>query len=126
MPMMKLDTSIRDIPDFPKKGIVFKDITTLLNDKVAYREAIDELVKILQDKEIDQIVAAESRGFIFGGALAYKGKEEVSQEERGGGAIAYAGKKGEVRKDTRGMAEARALGITIAKTIKTFRQSGLM
>jgi adenine phosphoribosyltransferase len=69
---VELEDTIRDIPDFPKKGIIFKDITTLLNNKVAYKEAIDEFVKRLKDKQIDYIVAAESRGFIFGGALAYQ------------------------------------------------------
>ena len=69
---MDLAKYIRDIPDFPKKGILFKDITTLLNDKAAYKEAIDKLAQVLKDKEIAYIVAAESRGFIFGGALAYK------------------------------------------------------
>jgi adenine phosphoribosyltransferase len=69
---MDLTKYIRDIPDFPKKGILFKDITTLLNDKNAYKEAIDKLSELLKDKEIAYIVAAESRGFIFGGALAYK------------------------------------------------------
>jgi adenine phosphoribosyltransferase len=69
---MKLDKTIRSIPDFPKKGILFRDITTLLNDKKAFKKAINELAKPLKGKKIDYIVAAESRGFIFGGALAYK------------------------------------------------------
>lgn len=69
---MRLDTVIRSVPDFPKKGIIFKDITTLLNNKTAFKLAIDELLRLLKGKRIDYIVAAESRGFIFGGALAYK------------------------------------------------------
>lgn len=69
---MKLEQFIRDIPDFPKKGILFKDITTLLNDKRAFKKAIDELAKSIKKLKIDYIVAAESRGFIFAGALAYK------------------------------------------------------
>lgn len=69
---MKLHKHIRSIPDFPKKGILFKDITTLLNNKKAFRASINELTKVLKKKKIDYIVAAESRGFIFGGALAYK------------------------------------------------------
>jgi adenine phosphoribosyltransferase len=68
----KLDQTIRDIPDFPKKGILFKDITTLLNNPQAFKSAIDEMAKILKGKRVDYIVAAEARGFIFGGALAYK------------------------------------------------------
>ncbi len=69
---MKLETTIRAIPDFPKKGILFRDITTLLNDKKAFKKAVDELVKLLKSKKIDYIIAAESRGFMFGGVLAYK------------------------------------------------------
>lgn len=69
---MKLEKYIRDIPDFPKKGILFKDITTLLGNKKAFRRVINEMFKLLKDKNIDYIAAAESRGFIFGGALAYK------------------------------------------------------
>ena len=69
---MKLEQYIRNIPDFPKEGILFKDITTLLNDKKAFKQSIDELAKLVKDKHIEYIVAAEARGFIFGGALAYK------------------------------------------------------
>jgi len=63
---------IRSIPDFPKRGILFRDITTLLADKKAFKASINELAKKLKGKKIDYIVAAESRGFIFGGALACK------------------------------------------------------
>ena len=63
---------IRNIPDFPKKGILFRDITTLLNNPQAFRKSVDELANLFKDKKIDFVVAAESRGFIFGGALAYK------------------------------------------------------
>ena len=69
---MKLDKCIRAIPDFPKKGILFRDITTLLNNNKAFKQAINDLAKKLKNKKIDYIIAAESRGFIFGGALAYK------------------------------------------------------
>ncbi|MBN2120924.1 MAG: adenine phosphoribosyltransferase [Candidatus Omnitrophica bacterium] len=69
---MKLDKYIRSIPDFPKKGILFKDITTLLNHPKAFKSSIEQLAKTLKNTKIDVIVAAESRGFIFGGALAYK------------------------------------------------------
>ena len=69
---MKLAQCIRAIPDFPKKGILFRDITTLLNNKKAFKQAINDLAKKLKNKKIDYIIAAESRGFIFGGALAYK------------------------------------------------------
>ena len=69
---MKLENCIRSIPDFPKKGILFRDITTLLNDKNAFKKAVDELAKKLRPKKVDYIVAAEARGFLFGGVLAYK------------------------------------------------------
>jgi adenine phosphoribosyltransferase len=69
---MRLEKQIRDIPDFPKKGILFKDVTTLLGNKKAFREAIAEMARTLKGKKIDYIVAAESRGFIFGSALAYR------------------------------------------------------
>lgn len=70
--MIDLAKQIRNIPDFPKKGILYRDITTILNNKEAYRKAIDELADMLKGEKIDYIVAAEARGFIFGGALAYK------------------------------------------------------
>jgi len=69
---MGLEKYIRDIPDFPKKGILFRDITTLLNNKTAFKKAIDSLAAQVKGKKIDYIIAAESRGFIFGSALAYK------------------------------------------------------
>jgi adenine phosphoribosyltransferase len=61
---------IRDIPDFPKPGILFRDITTLLRDKEAFKAALDALAAGYRDKKIDAVVAVEARGFIFGGALA--------------------------------------------------------
>ncbi|MGE5279849.1 MAG: adenine phosphoribosyltransferase [Deltaproteobacteria bacterium] len=67
-----LKDKIRSIPDFPKQGILFRDITTLLKDAQAFRQAIDALAGAVQDKKVDQVVAVESRGFIFGAALAYK------------------------------------------------------
>lgn len=68
----RLETHIRDIPDFPKPGILFKDITTLLQNGPAFRSAVDTIVKKFKDKKIDKVVAVEARGFIFGGAVAYK------------------------------------------------------
>lgn len=67
-----LKNHIRDIPDFPKEGIIFKDITTLLRNKDAFKESIDRLALKFQDQRIDHIVGVEARGFIFGAALAYK------------------------------------------------------
>jgi len=69
---MELEKFIRDIPDFPRKGILFKDITTLLNDNAAFKSSVDRLAECVNGKKVDVIVAAESRGFIFAGALAYK------------------------------------------------------
>lgn len=63
---------IRDIPDFPKEGIIFKDITTLLSDPIAFRESVDLLAKRFKDERIEFVVGVEARGFIFGSALAYK------------------------------------------------------
>jgi adenine phosphoribosyltransferase len=69
---MNLRECIRDVPDFPKPGIIFKDITTLLKDKNALKHTIDVLADHYRGQSIDQIVAIESRGFIFGSALAYQ------------------------------------------------------
>ena len=63
---------IRDIPDFPKKGIVFKDITPVLSHPQAFRASVDAIAEELSKKKIDCIVGIESRGFIFSPTLAYK------------------------------------------------------
>jgi adenine phosphoribosyltransferase len=63
---------IRDVPDFPKKGIVFKDITTLLKDPVALKITLDILYDKVKDLKIDKVVGIEARGFIFGALLAEK------------------------------------------------------
>jgi adenine phosphoribosyltransferase len=67
----KLKSYIRDVPDFPKPGIVFKDITTLLQNPKAFRETLRVLYDRYRDKGIDVVVAIEARGFIIGGALAH-------------------------------------------------------
>jgi adenine phosphoribosyltransferase len=69
---MNLEIIIRDVPDFPKKGIIFKDITTLLQDGEAFRLASNRMLKRYLDDKIDKVVGIEARGFIFGGVLAYK------------------------------------------------------
>ena len=69
---MDLASIIRDVPDFPKKGIIFKDITTLLINPDALRTAIHEMLTYCEGKKIDVVVGIESRGFIFGALLAYK------------------------------------------------------
>lgn len=63
---------IREVPDFPKKGILFYDITTLLKDKVGFAMLIDALSEHYLDKDIDLVLGMEARGFIFGPALAYR------------------------------------------------------
>lgn len=67
-----LEKAIRSIPGFPKPGIIFRDITTLLQDKKAFIKAIEALVRINRGKKIDKVVAVESRGFIFGACLAHR------------------------------------------------------
>jgi len=61
---------IRNVKNYPKKGVVFRDITTLLKDGKAFKKAVDQLYKKYEGKKIDLVVAVESRGFILGGALA--------------------------------------------------------
>ncbi len=68
----KLKTKIRNVPDFPKKGIVFRDITTLLKDPDAFKIVIDHLHEKYKEIALDCILGIESRGFIFGGALAHR------------------------------------------------------
>jgi len=67
-----LRAAIRDVPDFPKPGIVFKDITTLLRDEALFRRALDLMTVLCGDLAVDKVVAIESRGFILGGALALR------------------------------------------------------
>jgi adenine phosphoribosyltransferase len=69
--IVDLRNSIRVIEDFPKKGISFKDITTLLQDGAALKVTIDSMVEYLKDKEVDIIVGPEARGFLFGVPVAY-------------------------------------------------------
>ena len=69
--METLKSVIRDIPDFPKEGIIFKDITPLLSNPASFKKAIDTLRARYEDKRIDQVVGVEARGFIFASALAY-------------------------------------------------------
>ena len=69
---MDLKNHIRTIPDFPKKGIMFRDVTTLMKNGESFKYTIDQLYEKYSGQKIDKIVGIESRGFIFGGALAYK------------------------------------------------------
>jgi len=70
--MDAIKEKIRDIPDFPKKGIVFKDITPLLNDPKLFHKVIDIFTERYRSEAIDRVVGIESRGFIFGSVLAYQ------------------------------------------------------
>jgi adenine phosphoribosyltransferase len=68
----ELRERIREIPDFPKPGILFYDITTLLKDPVSYKESIDLMLEPYRDEQIDIVVGMESRGFIFSAPMAYQ------------------------------------------------------
>ena len=70
--MSDLANSIRTIPDYPKPGILFRDITTLLGDARAFRRAVDELVQPWAGEKIDKVAGIEARGFILGGAVAHQ------------------------------------------------------
>src|ERR1051326_2204538 len=69
---MNLKDAIRTIPDYPKKGIMFRDITTLLGHPRAFRRAVDELVQPYAGQRIDKVAGIEARGFILGGAIAHQ------------------------------------------------------
>ncbi len=68
---LNLTDRVRDIPDFPTEGVMFKDLTPLIADPAYFRESIDQLASWARGRAPDLIVGAEARGFIFGGALAY-------------------------------------------------------
>ncbi|MFC1699645.1 adenine phosphoribosyltransferase [Candidatus Omnitrophota bacterium] len=70
--MEELKNSIRSIPDFPKQGILFRDITTLLQDGPRFKQAAEIIAEKYKTKDISKVVAIESRGFIFGAVAAYK------------------------------------------------------
>lgn len=69
---MDLKKEIRDIPDFPKEGVIFKDITPLLKNPAAFKYAIDAIANHYAEEMVDLVLGAEARGFIIGGALAYR------------------------------------------------------
>lgn len=69
---MDLKNYIRSIPDYPKKGILFRDITTLIKDNQAFKYTVDQMVELIENLNFDRIVAVESRGFVFASAIAYK------------------------------------------------------
>ena len=69
--MKKLDEYVISIPDFPEPGIIFRDITSILQDPDGLKLAIDSLLEMVKDVDFDVVVGAESRGFIFGTPVAY-------------------------------------------------------
>ena len=71
MNIEKLKSAIRDVPDFPQEGIVFKDITPILNDTELFKLSIDVFVERYKDQKIDKVAVVDARGFLFGSALAY-------------------------------------------------------
>ncbi|SHE97552.1 adenine phosphoribosyltransferase [Marinitoga hydrogenitolerans DSM 16785] len=81
---MNFKDYIRDIPDFPKPGIIFKDITPLLATPKVFKEVIDTMADKVKDSDFDTIIVPEARGFLFGSALAYKlGKKLVPVRKPG-------------------------------------------
>jgi adenine phosphoribosyltransferase len=72
MGYIKLQSKIREIKDFPKKGVIFKDITPLLQDSAYFKSAIDGLADFFRDKKIDKIVGIDARGFLLASAVAYE------------------------------------------------------
>ncbi len=69
--MKELKDYVTEIPDFPKKGILFRDVTTVINDPEGFRMAVDGLVGLVKDKDFDLVIGTESRGFVFGAPVAY-------------------------------------------------------
>ena len=74
-----LKAAIRSIPDYPKPGIVFRDITTLLGDARAFRRSVDELVHPFAGGRVDKVAGIEARGFILGGAIAHQNATKVAR-----------------------------------------------
>jgi len=70
-PLIDLKSRIRDIPDFPEKGILFRDVTTLLKDPAAFRQVIDQMTDYFRDSRATHVCAVEARGYMFGAPLAY-------------------------------------------------------
>src|SRR4030088_1695710 len=70
--LQKLRAAVRDVPDFPKAGIIFKDITPILASGTLFRASLDAFLEQCRDKEIDKILGSDARGFLFGSAVAYE------------------------------------------------------
>ena len=116
-PMNDLAASIRTIPDYPKPGILFRDITTLLGDARAFRRAVDELVQPWAGTKVEKVAGIEARGFILGGAVAHQLSAGFVPVRKKGKlphttvSIAYSLEYGHRRNgDARGRGEARRAG----------------
>ncbi len=81
---MDLESYIRDIPDFPKPGIMFKDITPLLQNSEAFKEVVRLMAEALAGRDLDAVAAVEARGFLFGSALAYRLGKPLVLVRKGG------------------------------------------
>lgn len=82
--MKKIEEYVRNIPDFPEKGIIFRDVTSVLQDAEGLKLAIDSMIKLLDGVDFDVVVGTESRGFIFGVPIAYAlGKPFVPVRKKG-------------------------------------------
>ena len=84
MNLENLKSKVRSIPDWPQKGIIFRDITPVLEDKKLFQFLIEEFSKIYRNKKIDKIVGIDARGFILASALAYKLKTGLTLVRKGG------------------------------------------
>ena len=83
--MKRLEEYVRSIPDFPEEGIIFRDVTSVLQDADGLRLAIDSMQELLKDVDFDVVVGAESRGFVFGTPIAYNlNKPFVLVRKKGG------------------------------------------
>ncbi|MCR5410880.1 MAG: adenine phosphoribosyltransferase [Lachnospiraceae bacterium] len=76
--MKKLEEYVRTIPDFPKEGIMFRDITTILQDADGFHMAVDEMIKLAEDVDFDVVVGLEARGFVLGAPMAYVMNKEFA------------------------------------------------
>ena len=81
---MKLEDYVTNIPDYPKKGIIFRDISGLIAHSDAFSNSIDELSKLIKNEKYKSFVCADARGFIFGSALAYKNNKGVIMSRKSG------------------------------------------
>lgn len=82
--MKRIEEYVRTIPDFPEPGIMFRDVTTVIQDPEGFSLAIDSMKELLADVEYDVIVGAESRGFLFGAPIAYEAKKGMALARKKG------------------------------------------